>query len=232
MKKNTLALFLLLFIYIGSFSQGIGIGTINPDSSAALDIVHSTKGLLVPRMTTTAMLAIPGPARGLIVYDSLANQLMVNVGTALAPNWEPVVNSASGWTLAGNSGINPSNQFVGTIDNQPLRFRINNIPTGELNPFTGSIFWGLRSGKSNTSGFSNVGIGPDALSSNTTASNLVRSNRPGCRDEHKRRKFAGRGYEYAAGAADAGSRQSPGGPRQRNSSGVHELLDCPCQSYA
>src|SRR5215467_4993311 len=98
MKKILLSLILFFSISFVAISQNVGIGTINPDSSAALDIVHSAKGLLIPRMTTSSMLAIPGPARGLIVYDSLANQLMVNVGTALVPNWQSVENANTGWT--------------------------------------------------------------------------------------------------------------------------------------
>ena len=173
MKKNVLILCIGVFTFYCSFSQNVGIGTTSPDSSAALDIVHTAKGLLVPRMTTPAMNAIPGPARGLMIYDSLANQIMVNVGNASAPNWQSLENSNTGWTLAGNNGINPANQFVGTIDNKPLRFRINNTQAGELNPLTKNIFWGLSSGQSNSGGFSNIAVGPGALNLNTNSSNLV-----------------------------------------------------------
>lgn len=31
-----------------------------------------------------------------------------------------------GWSLAGNSGLNPSLNFLGTTDNQPLQFKVNN----------------------------------------------------------------------------------------------------------
>src|SRR5215217_6938715 len=71
-----------------------------------------------------------------------------------------------------NAIVNPANQFLGTTDNQPLRFRINNIKAGELNS-SGNIFWGLRAGQSNTSGFSNVAIGTDALKFDVTGANLV-----------------------------------------------------------
>src|SRR5215831_10011966 len=173
MKKRLLIFNLMLFIFYSSFSQNMGIGTATPDSSAALDIVHSAKGLLVPRMTTTGMLGIPRPAHGLIVFDSLANQVMVNVGTPTTPNWQTALSTFTGWTLKGNAGINPANTFVGTTDNQPLRFRINNIQTGELNPSNGSILWGLRSGQSITSGSNNIAVGTDALNLNSTVNSLV-----------------------------------------------------------
>jgi trimeric autotransporter adhesin len=150
----------------------VGIGTATPNTSAALDITSPIKGLLIPRMNMPGILAITTPAKGLLVYDSAANQLMVNTGSAAVPNWQSVV-FKSGWNIAGNSGTNPANQFIGNTDNQPLRFRVNNIPAGELHPATGNIFWGLRAGEDNTTGFSNIAIGTGALKLNISTSNLV-----------------------------------------------------------
>ncbi|MFN1219550.1 cell wall anchor protein [Chryseobacterium kwangjuense] len=45
---------------------------------------------------------------------------------------------AQSWNLTGNSGINPSNNFLGTTDNQPLVLKANNtdgiriLPTGKV----------------------------------------------------------------------------------------------------
>lgn len=175
MKKKLLVAKLLLIISCYSFSQGVGIGTNTPDVSAALDITAANKGLLIPRMSTSAINAITNPATGLMIYDSVANQLMINLGTPAAPNFQRVTGNGSNgaWSLTGNSGTNPANQFIGTTDNQPLRFRINNIQAGELHPATGNIFWGSRAGRGNTTGFSNVAIGTDALNTNTTIGNLI-----------------------------------------------------------
>jgi hypothetical protein len=53
-----------------SFAQNnVGIGTLNPDASAVLDLTSSNKGVLVPRLTTAQRLAILSPATGLLVYD-------------------------------------------------------------------------------------------------------------------------------------------------------------------
>lgn len=48
----------------------VGIGVAVPNSSAALDISSTTKGLLPPRMTQTQRDAIATPAEGLIVYQT------------------------------------------------------------------------------------------------------------------------------------------------------------------
>jgi trimeric autotransporter adhesin len=164
----------LFFIAEHSFSQNVGIGTTAPNTSAALDITSPIKGLLIPRMNMPGILAIATPAKGLLVYDSAANQLMVNIGSAALPNWQSVANgSGNAWNLSGNSGVNPATQFIGNTDNQPLRFRVNNIPAGQLHPGNGNIFWGLRAGQANTIGFSNIAIGTDALKLNTNNTNVV-----------------------------------------------------------
>ena len=48
----------------------VGIGTTTPNSSAALDIVSTTRGLLIPRMTTVQRNAIASPANGLLIYQT------------------------------------------------------------------------------------------------------------------------------------------------------------------
>lgn len=180
MYKKLLSLTVSLLISCYSFSQGVGIGTTRPDSSAALDITATNKGLLIPTMNLNSILLIPKPAKGLLAYDSIANQLMTNTGNASAPDWQPVASNntnsngdGSGWSLTGNFGTNPATQFAGTTDNQPLRFRVNNTAAGDLQPATGNIFWGLHAGQPATVGFSTIAIGPGALRTDSTTENLV-----------------------------------------------------------
>src|SRR6187551_2424216 len=66
MKKKLFFLHILFFTVYSSFSQSVGIGTATPDNSAALDVTATNKGLLIPRMNTASLLAIPIPANGLI----------------------------------------------------------------------------------------------------------------------------------------------------------------------
>ena len=64
----------------------VGIGTIAPDASAALDIVSSSKGLLLPRVAAAS--AIARPAAGLLVYQTGSPAgFYYNSGTAAAPAW-------------------------------------------------------------------------------------------------------------------------------------------------
>lgn len=72
MKKQ-----LILLLVFGGFQllnaqQNVGIGTTAPNASAALDIVSTNKGLLIPRMTDVQRAAIATPASGLLVYQTTA----------------------------------------------------------------------------------------------------------------------------------------------------------------
>jgi len=74
-------LFLLLSLYINIFvdveiinAQNVGIGanTFTPDNSAMLEI-KGTKGLLIPRMTTTERDNILSPAQSLLIFNTTTN---------------------------------------------------------------------------------------------------------------------------------------------------------------
>jgi hypothetical protein len=47
----------------------LGIGTASPSPSAALEIVSTNSGLLLPRMTTAQRDAIVSPTRGLMIFN-------------------------------------------------------------------------------------------------------------------------------------------------------------------
>lgn len=67
--SNQIALLLLAnFLFLNSFSQ-VGIGTVNPDPNAVLDVHSDTRGILIPRMTTEQRDAITSPPEGLNIYN-------------------------------------------------------------------------------------------------------------------------------------------------------------------
>ncbi len=74
--------FVLIILFFGSqsFAQ-IGIGTTSPHASSVLDITSSTKGLLTPRMNTTARTSITG-TKGLFVFDTDVNSFYFHNGTS------------------------------------------------------------------------------------------------------------------------------------------------------
>src|SRR5688572_32194468 len=61
------------------------------------------------------------------------------------------------WSLTGNAATNPTIHFLGTTDNNPIKFRVNNSVAGEINP-NGSLSFGLSAGSAST-GTNSVAIG-------------------------------------------------------------------------
>lgn len=71
MKKHLISGFLFLFFLtaLTSFGQ-VGIGTTTPDASAELEVKSTNKGVLLPRVTSTA--SVTSTSEGLIVYQTNA----------------------------------------------------------------------------------------------------------------------------------------------------------------
>jgi len=68
----------------------------------------------------------------------------------------------AGWKLTGNSGVTASN-FIGTLNNAPLRFKVGNVNAGQIDTAQGNTNFGLHAGDSTLSSasttFANVNIG-------------------------------------------------------------------------
>ena len=171
MRKYYHCLLLAAFLlgFSGSYGQSVGIGTASPNASAQLEISSASRGLLIPRMDSNAVKAIVNPAAGLMVYDSSRNQLLVNMGTAGAPDWETVV-SKSGWSLSGNSGAG-GNAFIGTTDNNPLVFKVDGVQVGQLD-LSSNIGFGSSALQNNT-GYNNIGIGVGSCSQASGTDNIA-----------------------------------------------------------
>jgi hypothetical protein len=128
----------ILFIltsYLFGFSQ-IGIGTITPNSSSLLDISSTTKGTLLPRMTSAQRNAIVSPAQSLMVYDTdvdlyyYYNQTN-NVWTPINVCTVKTISSSGTYTLSENdNGIILDYIGTGTLQiNVPYTFPLT-LPIG------------------------------------------------------------------------------------------------------
>jgi hypothetical protein len=73
-----------------SSNGSVGIGTNTVVSSSILELVSTTRGVLLPRMTTTQINAIASPANGLMVYNTTLNKLCIYENTA----WRQVSTTA------------------------------------------------------------------------------------------------------------------------------------------
>lgn len=111
----------------------VGIGTTNPNPSAAVDITSTDKGLLIPQMTAAQRAAIANPATGLLVIqtDGTAG-FYYNAGTPAAPNWL----NLSAYTLQQN--INTNGKFIsGDGADAGLQLSAGGLMVGTA-PYTGT----------------------------------------------------------------------------------------------
>jgi hypothetical protein len=70
--RISISLLVICQLSLGLLAQGVVISPINtqPDSSAILDLVDSTRGFLPPRLTTQQRTAILNPALGLTIFNT------------------------------------------------------------------------------------------------------------------------------------------------------------------
>jgi len=169
--KKKLLLFLLVFAglrFIKADAQvAISSTAATPDPSAMLDVKSSTKGMLIPRTSSSSRIAIINPAKGLMIYDTTTNSFWFHNGNA----WMEITTGNAGWSLTGNSGTT-SSDFIGTTDNQSLNFRVHNLPAGKLDETHANTFWGVSAGALTING-QNTAMGYFALRSNTVGTNNV-----------------------------------------------------------
>lgn len=70
MKRNLIILAAFILASTMYVQAQVGIGTTTPNASSALEVVSTTKGVLISRMTGTQRTAIATPAEGLMVYQT------------------------------------------------------------------------------------------------------------------------------------------------------------------
>ncbi len=79
--KKQLLLLINVFAFLFIQAQSVGIGTTTPNSSAALEVNSSNKGVLIPRLSTAQRDAIANPANGLMIYNNSTKQYNYYDGT-------------------------------------------------------------------------------------------------------------------------------------------------------
>jgi hypothetical protein len=147
MKKIT-SIIIACIIALTAFAQNnVGIGTASPAASAALDITSTTKGLLIPRMTSAERTAIVSPAKGLMVFDNNSSTYWFYNGSA--------------WTemTGGSSGGNFSLPYSGFVASASPALNISNTGDGKaITASSASSFTAAIEGTGNgTGGYGVVG---------------------------------------------------------------------------
>lgn len=114
-----------------SLAQNVGIGTPLPHASAKFEITSTSSGMLIPRMSKAERNLIASPANGLLVFQNAPDSIGFYYYNSGSWIWlQNASGAGSGWSTTGNASTDTSVNFIGTRDNMPLQFKINNQKAG------------------------------------------------------------------------------------------------------
>lgn len=138
----------------------------NAVTTAKIANTAVTADKLATSAVTTAKIA-----NGAVTAAKL-NQMSASTGQVLKWNgsaWTPATDDTgtAGWNLSGNAAT--ATDFIGTTNNQPLVFKMNNQKAGLINSSYYNTAFGYQSLNAITTGSDNTAIGYRALQSNTNA---------------------------------------------------------------
>jgi hypothetical protein len=156
MKRILLIIALVATAAGSAFAQiKLGDNPGNLNANALLELESSSKGLLLPRMTTAQVATMTSPPDGMMVFNTDSTCICIRRSGV----WRSLCAEGNGqpWSTTGNSNTDPTSNFVGTKDNQALVFRTNNAEVMRM----------LTSG--------NIGIG---TTTPTNKLHIVSSNNP------------------------------------------------------
>jgi trimeric autotransporter adhesin len=102
-----------------------------------------------------------------VLGGSPAAGYVLTSNAAGVATWQPAAAAGGAWSLIGNAGTVDGINFIGTTDSVPLTIRVNNEPSGRLDPGLANTFWGFHAG-SHTTGGDNTGIGQVSLYENSS----------------------------------------------------------------
>lgn len=176
MKRYLLSLLVLsVFFNTRSAAQSLAINTdgSSANASALLDVKSTQKGVLIPRMSRTERNAIASPAAGLLIYQTGPDSIGYHYydGT----RWSTVLSNSNSdllaWRTGGNTGTIDGSHYIGTTDNIPLNFRVNNQKAGRIDQVSGNSFFGYQAANANTAGAGNTAMGYQSLLANQSGNN-------------------------------------------------------------
>jgi len=144
-----LLIFIISEISISAQSVALNSDGSQPDNSAILDIKSSSKGLLVPRLTTLQRTSIAGPALGLIVFDMDTYSFWMYRGDVNGGWVELMHGFDKHWSKVGMHVFNTNSGNVGIGTNMPA----SKLTIDGTDPVIGMMNNGLAIGSIQAAGF-------------------------------------------------------------------------------
>lgn len=153
MKKLTLLTIAFLLFQLSILNAQVAINEDDsaPDASAMLDVKSTTKGMLIPRMTSAQRTTIAGglPATGLLVFDLTTDSFWYYDGSS----WVELI------TNADDADSDPSNELQ-TLGLNGTNLSISGGNTLDVSSLAENEYWEVSSGNNIiNSNEGNVGIG-------------------------------------------------------------------------
>jgi trimeric autotransporter adhesin len=175
MKKIPLYLTTCCIFFAASLTAQVKIGN-NPtalNSNSLLELETTNKGLLLPRISltsTNAFAPLSAHIAGMTVYNTATvSDITPGYYYNDGAKWVRLGASANSWNITGNAGTSSTTNFLGTTDNVPLSFRVNNINAGKIDHILQNTLFGYFSGNSLAAGaINNTGLGQYSLFGTTT----------------------------------------------------------------
>ena len=182
MNNSIIYISIFFFFFIKNIAAQSSINQTGaaPDASAMLDIESTTKGMLIPRMTSTQRNLISDSAEGLMVYDKTTASFWFYDGTA----WDELIdtNQPAASSISDNDN-NTKIQTEESTDEDKIRFdingqealvlRTNNNGNAILELQNTNTCIGQNSGAATSTGINNTFFGALSGNANTTGSNNV-----------------------------------------------------------
>jgi hypothetical protein len=197
MKKILLALFMLSLFIFSKAQVKIGSNPSSINSSSLLELESSSKGLLIPRLTTAQMNLIANPTTGLLIFNSSDSHFYTKLDTG----WTKLQTGENNWansnsdaynTNTGNIGIGTSTPLYklhiagdARIDSSIYLPSTTSTNTGVIykdgapflhtagNQIQQNVYLGKNAGSFNTIAKKNVAIGEEALALSDGADNVA-----------------------------------------------------------
>jgi hypothetical protein len=149
-RKNTVALMIWTIVQVNLTQAQTAInetGTVSANTTAALDISSTTKGVLFPVMTDVQRQALPAPAAGLLIYNRTGGNYNYFNGTS----WYQIlsvylVTATNPGGAADSAGVGvgvaaPDPSAILEINSYTKGFLLPNVTASPASPATGLIYY-------------------------------------------------------------------------------------------
>lgn len=175
--------------YIDALNNRVGIGTTTPAQRLAVAGQAVIDTLAGGALTDSIVTVNKAGAAGGLLRSISVNSLIQN----------------NAWAITGNSGTNSGNNFLGTTDDHPLVFKVNNTLAGYIDSSASAnknTFFGLGAGATAAGGFNTfIGAAAGGGVTNGTANVYLGGSAGNGNNNGFHNLFAG----YTAGASAAGA---------------------------